>query len=156
MRDTGVKRVGLPPVHAIKVQRHSFLTSAPDKGEWLTSRPSRFTPEYSLNRNRLCGLHNRSGRFGGKKRISCPSQFYCILLYSVLHPSLFLCLDFPAFCLSVFTYNTQHKHPFPRRYSNPQPRQGIRTLYRPARTVVSIPITLSRFLWQCNKNLTDT
>ena len=36
------------------------------------------------------------------------------------HSYLFLCLDCSAFCLFVFTYNTQHKHPCPRRDSNPQ------------------------------------
>ena len=38
-------------------------------------------------------------------------MFFFILLYSALHPYLGLCLGFPAFCLSVFTYDTQHKHP---------------------------------------------
>jgi hypothetical protein len=42
---------------------HSFLTSQPDIGEWLTSRSCRFTsgkePRYALNR-KLCGLHGLS------------------------------------------------------------------------------------------------
>jgi hypothetical protein len=32
--------------------------------------------------------------------------FLCVLLYSVFHPYLCLCLDCSAFCLFVFTYNT--------------------------------------------------
>ena len=31
---------------------------------------------------------------------------FCILLYSVFHSYLVLCLYCPAFCLFVFTYNT--------------------------------------------------
>jgi hypothetical protein len=50
---------------------------------------------------------------------------FCILLFSVIHPYLFLCLDCPAFCLFVFTHNTQYKHPWPQRDSNPQPQQEL-------------------------------
>ena len=32
--------------------------------------------------------------------------FFSILLYSVLHPCFFLCIDCPAFCLLSFFYNT--------------------------------------------------
>lgn len=67
-------------VHAMKAYRgaelwlHSFLTSAPDGGEWLTPSPGLFTPRKerrcSLNR-RVDGPQNRSGRFGQNK-IFCP------------------------------------------------------------------------------------
>ena len=50
----------------------------------------------------------------GCKSHSAIGNFFCVLLYSVLRRYLFLCLDYPAFCLLVFTYNTQHKHPRPR------------------------------------------
>jgi hypothetical protein len=42
----------------------------------------------------------------------------------VLHPYLCLYPDCPAFCLFVFTYKTQHKHPCPRRVSHPQSQQA--------------------------------
>jgi hypothetical protein len=67
-------------VHAVKAYRgaelwlHSFLTSAPDGGEWLTPSPGLFTSRKkrrcSLNR-RVAGPQNRSGRFGQIK-IFCP------------------------------------------------------------------------------------
>ena len=50
----------------MKVQPHSFLSSALDGGEWLTSRPGRFNPgkqpRYLLNR-KLGGTQSRSGDF---------------------------------------------------------------------------------------------
>jgi hypothetical protein len=66
------------PVHAMKaygggVQFHSFLTSALDRAEWLTSHPSCFTPKkvptYPINR-RLSEHQNQSGHFGEKKALS--------------------------------------------------------------------------------------
>ena len=60
----------------------------------------------------------------GKSR---PTGNYFVFSYTmfVLHPYLCLCLDCPAFCLLVFTYNTQHKHSCPRRDSKPQPQHAI-------------------------------
>ena len=57
------------------------------------------------------------GRSGWMRKTSPhPELFFVfILLHSVLHPYLFLCLDCPAFCLFVFTYKTQQKYPCPRR-----------------------------------------
>ena len=45
---------------------------------------------------------------------------YSLLTLFVLHPYLVLCLDCPAFCTFVFTYNTQHKQSCSRGDSNPQ------------------------------------
>jgi hypothetical protein len=54
----------------VEVQLHTFLTSALDTGQWLTSRPDRFAPgkepQYPLNW-RLNGPQNQSGRFEEKK-----------------------------------------------------------------------------------------
>ena len=88
-------------------------------GRWVVNaRPGRFTPEketrYPFYR-RLGGLQDLSGR---AQKISSPPAFL-ILLYSVLHPYLFLCLDYPAFCLGVFTYTTHN--------SNIHAPDGIRT-----------------------------
>ena len=48
------------------VQPYSFLSSALDGSEWLTSRPGRFNPgeqpRYLLNR-KLGGIQSRSGGF---------------------------------------------------------------------------------------------
>jgi hypothetical protein len=99
-------------------------------GGWLTPRSGCFTPpppkektRYLLYR-RLGGLQDRSGR--GRKTLPPPGFF----LYSlVLCLYFILCLHCPPFCLLVFTYNTQHKHPCPRRDSNPQSQQA--SGYRP-------------------------
>ena len=62
------------PVCAMKshrgaeAQRHSFLTSAPDGGEWFTSRPGRFTPET----RRRCALYRRLG--GPQSRYGCSGE----------------------------------------------------------------------------------
>jgi len=57
-------------VRGVEIFLHSFLISALDAGEWLTSRPGRFIPRqelrYQLNR-RLCQLHSRYGRLGSEK-----------------------------------------------------------------------------------------
>jgi hypothetical protein len=54
-----ITTVQIYPVYTMKmdsrvqIQLHSFLISAPDRGEWLTSRPDRFNPE-KRNRYPLC------------------------------------------------------------------------------------------------------
>jgi hypothetical protein len=68
----------------------------------------------------LIGLEKR-------KSFSLTKIFFRILLYSVLHPYLFLCRDCPAFCLFIFTCNTLHKHPCPRAEFEP----AISTSARP-------------------------
>jgi hypothetical protein len=47
--------------------------------------------------------------------------FFCYLF--VLYPYFFV-LFILAFCILSLLYNTQHKHPCPRRYSNPQCQQS--------------------------------
>ena len=64
--------LSIPWRHArgAEVQSHSFLTSALDGREWLTSSPGHFSSRksrrYPLNR-RLGGPHNRSGRCRKRK-----------------------------------------------------------------------------------------
>jgi hypothetical protein len=53
----------------VEVQLHVFLTSALDGGEWLTSRPGRFTlgvraPQYPVDM-RLGGLQRRKDNESG-------------------------------------------------------------------------------------------
>jgi hypothetical protein len=74
--------------------------------------------------------------------LDCPGVFLCLyfkthnknvhatmgfLLFPctpfVLHPYVCLCLDCPAVCLLPCTYNTQHKHPCPRRDMSPGSQQ---------------------------------
>jgi len=45
--------------HAVKVQLHTFLTSALDGGEWSASCPGRFTPK-----ERATGTHWIAGFVG--------------------------------------------------------------------------------------------
>ena len=75
------------------------FTSALDEGGWSTPRPGSFTPgketHFPLYRRRG-GPQGQSGR-GEKSRLH--RYFFCILLYSVLHPHLFLFLECPLFCL---------------------------------------------------------
>jgi hypothetical protein len=74
---------------------------------WLTPRLGRFTP------GKTPGTHCIGGwvclRAGLDAYGKPPShQDFCVLLYSVLHPYLFLYLDFPAFCiLSLLTPQRQ-------------------------------------------------
>jgi len=62
----------------IKVQPHSFLSSALDGGEWLTSRPGRFNsgkqPRYLLNR-KLGRAQSRSGGFAEENYLLHLSGF---------------------------------------------------------------------------------
>ena len=58
------------------------------------------------------------------------ARFFCILVYAVLHPYLFLCVDCPVFCLSsLFTTQTSMppppggiRHPNPSKQSAANPR----------------------------------
>jgi hypothetical protein len=58
-----------------EVQLHAFLTSALYGGEWLVSRPGRFTPFERVPGThwigRLVGPQSRSGR-GGEEKNSHP------------------------------------------------------------------------------------
>ena len=58
------------PGQAVKIQRHSFLTSTLDAGEWSASRFGSFIagkePQYPLNK-RLDRPRTRYGRFGKEK-----------------------------------------------------------------------------------------
>ena len=99
-----------------------------DWGGWLTPRHA---PAAVLWGKRL-DTHCVGGWVGPRcgldecGKSSLHRDFYCILLYS-------LCTSFVLVSLSslscilpfVFTYNTQHKHPCPRRDSNPQTQQAI-------------------------------
>ena len=103
------------------------LTSALDGGGWLTPRPGRFAPgkdiTYPLYR-RLGGHQDQSGRV---RKISPPAGiFFCILLYFVLHPFLFLCLDYRACCLMslLATHNTNIRAPGGIRTRNPSKRSA--------------------------------
>ena len=114
----------------------------------------------------------------GKSRPDRDFLFVFSCSVFLLHPYLFLCLRCPAFCPSVFTYNT---HPCPQRDSNPKSQQasdsrpslqtarplgsaGIRSPARPARSEslyrlsypgphccesYQIPLRLSRALFHC-------
>jgi hypothetical protein len=60
----------------VDVQLQPFLTSAPDGGEWSTSRLSCYTPrgerlQYSLNKG-LGGPQSRSGNFGKERKSLAP------------------------------------------------------------------------------------
>jgi hypothetical protein len=48
-----------------------FLTSAVDRGEWLDSRPCRFTPKDKANTVPIghCGAQSRFGRYGKDKNV---------------------------------------------------------------------------------------
>ena len=55
-----------------------------------------------------------------------PSGFFCVLFYCVCTSSVLVSLSWLSCILPfVFTYDAQHKHPCPRRYSNVQPQQAL-------------------------------
>ena len=81
--------------------------------------------------------HNRQTSMHPTGLFCFLNSFCCSLL--VLFPYMFLCLDCP--CLFLCLYNTQHKHPCPRRYSNPLFQQiggSIHSLYRSATGISTV------------------
>ena len=50
--------------------------------------------------------------FGREKSPSSAGIVFCVVLYSVLHPYLCLCLERASFCFGLYI---QHKHPCSRR-----------------------------------------
>jgi hypothetical protein len=102
------------------------FTSALYGDRSLRPRPGRFTlgkeTRYRLYR-RLNGPQVLSRRL---RKISLCKNFLFSCALFVIEPYLYLfCPNCPAFCLLVFTFNTQHKHPRPRRDSKPQPQQAF-------------------------------
>ena len=103
------------------------LTSATDKGGWLTSRPCRFTSEKGIRCPFYRRLGGPQGRLGGCGKCRPHGYFFLyslVLCSCFIRTSFFLCPDCPGFYLVSLLYDTQHKHPCPRRDSNPQPQQA--------------------------------
>ena len=104
------------------------LTSALDGGGWLTPRPGRFIPGKRTRYPFYRRPGEAQGRSGRVRKISPPP---------VLSLSLYWICSLSLLCLLSFT--VQHKHPYPRRDSNPQPQQasGYRSTPQTARPLGS-------------------
>jgi hypothetical protein len=79
-----------PPV---KIQLHSFLISATDRGEWLVWRPGRFIAgdraQYAPRTGGWVGSEDRSGHFRENKTLIAKHHPY-IYVYSGNYKAVFL------------------------------------------------------------------
>jgi hypothetical protein len=115
-------------------------------------RPGRFTP----GRETRCPFYRRLGgpqvRSGRVRKISPPPGFLFFLLYSILHPYLFLHLYCPAFCLttqtSIFPAGFEPATPTsdrPKTFALDRSPTGIGSISGPSTPwPVTIPTALSR------------
>ena len=102
------------------VQPYSFLSSALDGSEWLTSRPGRFNPgeqPRNLLNRKLGGTQSRSGGFAEENHLLPLSGFpdrparSLVVILSTLPRLLFWGLKFAKMIVQNFSsYHTTHTH----------------------------------------------
>jgi hypothetical protein len=91
-------------------------------GGWLTPRPGRFTHGKTPATHCIGGwVGPRTSLYGcGKSRYH--RDFFCILLYSVLHPYFFLCLHYVLhFDMCLYLYHTKQTTITPTRFEPATP-----------------------------------